>query len=342
MTAGRTRGLTGAARPAARRLRVIARLAREERADRAGVVHPSMWRRGFFSHRLLSYPGVSDPSLPYITDVRFQLYSRTLNSPSARILVHDKNVFADALAARGLGHVAPVAYGLITHEGIRFRSPAAREAFHAQPAVVVKPAARGGGVGVRIVPPAEAAAMVARAGADLLVQELIHQHPDLADINPGSLNTVRLLAVRVADDECVLAAAAHRWGTVATEPVDNVSRGGLTSSVDLQTGRLGPAVGLPREGRRIQVDRHPDTGRQITGQLVPQWAKVRELGLRLMAAFPELDHVGWDLAVSDRGPLVVEGNGYMPAPAIFQFHGPFVHDPRLRAYYVRHKLLPAG
>jgi hypothetical protein len=30
-------------------------------------------------------------------------------------------------------------------------------------------------------------------------------------------------------------------------------------------------------------------------------APVRELALELMTAFPELDHVGWDLAVTDRG-----------------------------------------
>jgi hypothetical protein len=334
--------LPGVIRRSRRGLRVLARLAREERAYFAGALHPSMWRRGFCSHRRYSYPGISDPSLPYISDLRNHLYCPTLNPPSARILVQDKAAFADALEARGLGNRAPTTYGVVTDQGLRLRSPAAREAFHAQPAVVVKPAARGGGVGVRLLSPAEVEAMGAPRGVELLVQEAIRQHPDLALIHPGSLNTARLLAVRLSEDECILAAAAHRWGTAASGPVDNVSRGGLASSVDLQTGRLGSAVGRPRNRRRVEVDHHPDSGRPITGEYVPQWAEVRDLTLRLMAAFPELNHVGWDVAVSDRGPLVVEGNGFMPAPALFQFSGPFAYDPRLRDYYVRHRLLSAG
>lgn len=316
------------------------RLGRQESAF-PGPLHPSMWRRGFFSRRLYMYPGVTDRTLPYINDVRDHVYGRRLNSPSARVLVQDKDLFAAALARRGLAAHAPEVFGVITADGLCLRSPQAADGFRTAREVVIKPTAQSGGVGVRIVPPAEVETLVAGPEGGLIVQERVRQHRALAVINPLTLNTVRILAVRVAEDECLLAAAAHRWGTAASGPVDNVSKGGLVSSVDLRTGRLGPAVGEPRHGRRVEMDEHPDTGERITGVLVPQWAEVCDLAMRLMGAFPELDHVGWDLAVSDRGPLVIEGNGYMPGPQLFQFHGPFVHDPRLREYYVRNGLLPA-
>ena len=132
----------------------------------------------------------------------------------------------------------------------------------------------------------------------------------------------------------------HRWGTSASGPVDNVSSGGLCSLVDLATGALGPAVGRPRGPRRVEHDVHPDTGQRITGLRVPDWGGVRRLALELMEAFPDVEHVGWDLCVTDRGPLVVEGNPGTPNPNVFQFHGPFLHDPRVRRYYVERGLLP--
>ena len=190
------------------------------------------------------------------------------------------------------------------------------------------------------MPTADVENMVADPGEDLLVQERLVQHPAIRPISPWSLNTARLLAVRVADGEVVLAGASHRWGTAVSGPVDNVSAGGIASGIDARAGRLGPIREFPRERRRVQYDRHPDTGEQVAGVILPQWEQVRDLALRLMATFPELDHVGWDIAVTDQGPRVIEGNAGMPALMPFQQDGPFVRDDeRLRHYYIRHGLL---
>jgi hypothetical protein len=94
-----------------------------------------------------------------------------------------------------------------------------------------------------------------------------------------------------------------------------------------------------QDRRRVVFDQHPDTGAQITGVTVPEWGQVRDLSLELMNAFPEMSHVGWDLAVSDRGVQIIEGNGNMPALDLFQFHGTFLEDPRLIEYYTSHGLL---
>jgi hypothetical protein len=148
-----------------------------------------------------------------------------------------------------------------------------------------------------------------------------------------------VLAVRLPTGP-VLAVATHRWGTARSGAVDNVSSGGIESIVDVATGRLGPAVLLTQDGRRVEFDRHPDTDAQIAGVLVPHWSAVRELTLQLMHAFPELEHVGWDLAVSDQGPRVIEGNGAKPAVPAMQVHGSFLYDPGLRDYYANKGLLP--
>ncbi|TFV69940.1 hypothetical protein E4P39_20575 [Blastococcus sp. CT_GayMR19] len=324
-----------------RNVRTATRLIRMERESWPGRPHPSMWRRGFVSSRLYSFPDIENPSVPLVSDLRFLMHFSSLNPPWARVLLDDKNVFADALTARGLGTYAPEVYGIVSAEGLLVRSAAAHERLMKQTAVVLKPTTGRGGTGVRIVSPAEVEAMVPRFGTALLVQERVTQHPALLRINPLALNTLRVLAVRPPTGP-VLAVATHKWGTTRSGAVDNVSAGGLESVVDLATGRLGPAIRLTQDGRRVEFDRHPDTDAQITGVLVPHWSAVRDLTLNLMESFPELEHVGWDLAVSDQGPRVIEGNGTRPAVPAMQVHGSFLDDPALRDYYTNKGLLPSA
>jgi hypothetical protein len=319
-------------------MRVVGRLVRMERESYPGRLHPSMWRRGFLSSRVNSYPGVEDPSVPYIDDVRYQFRCSSLNPPWGRILLQDKNVFADALAARGLGACAPEVYGLVTPQGLRARSRSAHERLRDQDTVVLKPTTGYGGRAVRLASPREVESMAAPTGTALLVQERVTQHPALSRINPHSLNTIRVLTVRLPDGP-VLAVATHRWGTARSAPVDNVSSGGLASEVNLATGQLSPARRLAHDGRPVEFDDHPDTGARIAGVVVPHWSAVRDLTVRLMDAFPEVDHVGWDLAVSDHGVRVIEGNGTTPEVPGMQIHGSFLQDPRLREYYERKGLL---
>jgi hypothetical protein len=320
-------------------VRLVGRFARLERSHYAGAVHPGLWRRGFLSSRLYQYPGIEDPALPYVNDLKMHTRMGALNGAAAKTLLRDKNAFADALVARGLGAQAPEVYGTVSGGRFRPRSEAARERLRAQESVVLKPLDGNGGHGLRVVPGAEVEGTASSSSADLLVQERLRQHPVLARVNPDSLNTLRILALRLQDGP-VIAAVVHRWGVAGSGAVDNVSSGGLSSSVDLETGLLGPAVGRPRDRRRVEHDTHPDTGEQIAGVGVPLWPEVLDLTRRLMTAFSEVDHVGWDLAVTDRGAAVIEGNGSMPNLNLFQYHGSFLQDERLREYYVRNRLLP--
>ncbi|WP_164701387.1 sugar-transfer associated ATP-grasp domain-containing protein [Modestobacter sp. KNN46-3] len=320
-------------------LRTMARL---ERRQYAGRLHPSMWRRGFLSNRWYAYPGIHDPAVPFISDAAVEALLRRLNDPAGARLLEDKNVFADVVVARGLAAAAPEVYGVGLRGTLHGRSAAALDRMRTAPDVVLKPLDGAGGRGVRIVAGERVEGLVAgEPGAAVLVQERLEQHPQLRAVHPGSLNTLRALAIRLPDGDPVVAAAVHRWGTAASGAVDNVSSGGLCSAVDLATGRLGPAVGRPRERGRPTYDRHPDTGVPIAGETVPHWGEVLDLVGQLMTAFPEVTHVGWDVCVTDRGPLVLEGNAGVPNLNVFQFHGSFLADPRVRRFYIDHGLLAA-
>ena len=56
--------------------------------------------------------------------------------------------------------------------------------------------------------------------------------------------------------------------------------------------------------------RHPDTGTEIAGQILPGWRAAQDEALRLMRLLPFINYVGWDIVLTDAGPVFLEGNNY--------------------------------
>lgn len=321
-------------------LRLLHRLVRLELAGQRPGRDPQLWRRGFLSDRRLLYPGIEDPAVPYLSDLTLERRLYGINSPTARLLMTHKLVFAETLLARGLGDRGPEVYGTARRGAFRPRSPQSLQRLLEQADLIVKPLTGRAGRGVRRVTP-DHVLSGDLGGDEVVVQQRLAATPEWAAVNPTSLNTTRLLTVRPLGSEPVLAAAVQLFGTAGSGVVDNLSAGGICSRVDLTDGTLGPAVVDPRLGRRTSYDVHPDTGHPITGIRVPGWPALRELAHDLMTAFPEADHVGWDLCLTPDGPRVVEGNAGAPSLSIVQVHGPFLDDPAVRRFYAEHGLRPS-
>lgn len=103
--------------------------------------------------------------------------------------------------------------------------------------------------------------------------------------------------------------------------VDNFHAGGVAAKVDMRTGTLGRATDV---GMRPDIgwrDRHPDTDAQITGRVLPLWAETRELATRAHAAFPDRLLIGWDVAITRDGPMLIEGNSGPDLDIIQRIHG---------------------
>ena len=141
-----------------------------------------------------------------------------------------------------------------------------------------------------------------------ILQPRLQNHPALAAISSGGLSTVRLVtALGVPQGEPTLEVAVLRMAATSST-VDNFGEGGLAAPVDFETGRLGPAVKKDLPDAVLDFETHPSTGHRIAGALVPCWAEVVETGLRAHRAFRDLRVVGWDVAVTTEGVVVVEGN----------------------------------
>lgn len=152
-----------------------------------------------------------------------------------------------------------------------------------------------------------------------LVQERLRNHPDVARLGNGeALQTLRIVSL-VGRDGSVRILRARLRIALGSEPIDNW-RGGTTGNgampVD-QDGMLG-GLTLPRaDGCGPQPAREaPGTGTRL-----PDWDAVRALVWRAALAFQPIRTIGWDVALTDRGPVLVEANQVWdpfpdPAPEI--------------------------
>ena len=95
---------------------------------------------------------------------------------------------------------------------------------------------------------------------------------------------------------------------------DNFLRG-VTGTVmagfDHETGRLTELVGLLRPGNRYVIEHaavHPVTGRRIAGEQLPSWRAAVEIACRAAMAHPRTATLGWDIAMTSSGCMILDGN----------------------------------
>lgn len=140
------------------------------------------------------------------------------------------------------------------------------------------------------------------------IQPAVRNHRDLADLSAGALSTMRLLSCRNPSGDFEVTNAAFRMSVDPVSPVDNFHAGGIAAAVDVATGQLGPATGLGHGPDFRWYDRHPRTGAQIVGRQLPMWREAVELAVQAHRAFHDYVLVGWDIAILQNGPCVIEGN----------------------------------
>jgi hypothetical protein len=143
----------------------------------------------------------------------------------------------------------------------------------------------------------------------MLVQPRVRNHAGLRDLSNGALCTARIVTLRNESGGHEAVCALFRMAVGDNRLVDNFHAGGIAAPIDVATGRLGAATdwGLrPRHGWRTH---HPDTGGIVEGRILPLWAETRALAERAHASFADRHIIGWDMAILEDGPHIVEANG---------------------------------
>ena len=137
-----------------------------------------------------------------------------------------------------------------------------------------------------------------------LIEERLRPHPELAQLVGPTLCCVRVVTFIGLDGSPEILGAVYK---IQPEPlgVDHLSYGALGSWVDPATGALGRGRSRHEFGYSTVI---PGTDRPFVGFKLPHWPQVKDVALRAAAVFPWARSIGWDIAITDRGPVLIEGN----------------------------------
>lgn len=151
---------------------------------------------------------------------------------------------------------------------------------------------------------AELRTIVAQHG---VAQERVTADEALRDISPHVLPTLRVVTCIDESGAPEAAAIVLRLGGGGPRPVDNFNAGGLAVRLD-EHGQC--ELAFRARGRRTeQTTVHPTTGVAIAGRQVPAFDDAIRVGCEAHRTLPPgYTVVGWDIGLSDRGPLLIEGN----------------------------------
>lgn len=205
--------------------------------------------------------------------------------------------------------------------------------------VFAKPVDDFGGHGVRKITAEEVTDYPAlygelTASGSVLIEQQIVQHQALNRLNPSCINTLRMVTL-VKDGKAHLMYTLIRVGD-GTRVVDNISSGGMYAPV-WEDGKIAKPAFCDATG--LYYDRHPATGTDFVGFAIPYYSQAVELVERAALVVEQVKYVGWDVAISEDGPVLVEGN-VIPGYDMCQNYHHLREDktgilPRFRQYYPR-------
>jgi hypothetical protein len=140
----------------------------------------------------------------------------------------------------------------------------------------------------------------------IILQPRIYNHEALVAISGRALSTVRIVTIRDVDGDLRIVLASLRMA-IGDQVADNFALGGISSPISLETGMLGPAK-RKCSVREEFITHHPDTNAPVEGAVLPFWAEAKKLAFEAHKVFASLPSVGWDVGITNDGPVVVEGN----------------------------------
>lgn len=174
----------------------------------------------------------------------------------------------------------------------------------------------------------------------IVVQPRLDAHPRLRAVGTGALPTVRVVTCLDEQREPELIGAVFRMSVGTNRTVDNLHAGGIAANVTLVGGTLSRASDLGSDARLGWLSSHPDTGAAIEGLALPLWEEAKRLALSAHREFSDRVVIGWDIAILEDGPIVIEGNGNPDMDILQRFMGEGLREHRfghLLAYHLRNR-----
>ena len=293
---------------------------------------------------LLNGAGAGDHVCKFTSRKKLKRIQEAINPRAWECLTEDKGLFYRH--CQSLGVPIPALYGIFfrdtagwSHAGSIVTKPESWEKFfrtEVPSEFVIKPARGVYGRGLHIFTRRDGKFVdpfgASHTAADLysimasdvrydsfLIQERLKNHPDILYLTGTEfLQSVRAITFVDKSGPCAIL-LAHLKLIVGQNLADN-TQGGLTGNmqvlVSIEDGLLMQAavvVGSNGSGLK-SVPHHPRTGHSFQGFRVPLWPQVCRLVKEAALKFLPIRAIGWDVAVTPTGPVIVEGNMFWDPP----------------------------
>lgn len=144
-----------------------------------------------------------------------------------------------------------------------------------------------------------------------LLEELVEQVEFMNKLYPCAVNTIRLVTVRYKGKTNIVCSVI-RIGNKGNA-VDNFHSEGMFSTLDENGVINKPAI----DRNTNQYTVHPYTNTKILGFKVENYNELVEFVKKASEVVPEVGYVGWDVAISTKGPVLIEGN-HLPGYDVYQ------------------------
>lgn len=137
----------------------------------------------------------------------------------------------------------------------------------------------------------------------IFLEQLVRQHPDMNVLCPTSVNTMRIMTFNDHGKSEILWMGLRVGNGV--NAVDNFHAQGMGVAIDMKTGKL-QGNAIDKDGNVFQV--HPTTGVAFDDFQIPDFQEAVELVLKGALESDKILVIGWDVALSENGPVVIEAN----------------------------------
>lgn len=136
-----------------------------------------------------------------------------------------------------------------------------------------------------------------------IIEEIIVQDK-LMCFGNNSVNTIRVYTVVNSQGKANILKCVLRAG-VGNSIVDNYAAGGCVYQVDNDLGIV-VSRGISKDNDNHII--HPGTEIIMLGYRIPQWTSVKNLCIEAAEQLPQVRYIGWDVAITDKGCILIEGN----------------------------------
>lgn len=136
-----------------------------------------------------------------------------------------------------------------------------------------------------------------------LLEELVIQDEEWSKLNPKSINTLRIVTKCIGGQSEILFAVA-RIGAGKTI-ADNFHQGGVGVKINTAKGIL-EGEAIDKEGNVSEYTNA--THVKVNGYKIPYWKDIKKMVNKAAKVNDNVNIIGWDVAISKDGPLIIEGN----------------------------------